>query len=232
MHKIEKAIIKVKFINNDKFMELDKDEKELFYDKYKLVYNHLPVIDLLSIKTRKIINNGLMDSIINKNSSYINYYYVSYFNKILDTPTGKMSRQVLYNDFFNKNESDNLLSRLYQFIEFFYLRSNLGDLKEINNDFFLKAILIVRERVAYKELANKELKDFYEKVLLYIVTYFVSHDNLFGNEKYFLDICNFFEDNLDYLYVYYTSNYVDKYRFIPEDLINKYNNGLVKKMIL
>lgn len=232
MNNIEKALIKVKFINNEKFLELSKDEKELFYDKYKLLYDNLPVIDLLSTKKRKVINNGLMDSIINKNSSYINKYYVSYFNKILDTPTGKMSRYVLYNSFFNKNDPDNMLSRLYKFIEYIYIRTNLGDLKDINNDFFLKAILTVRVRITYKEILNKELRDFYKNVLLYIVTYFVSHDNLFGNEKYFIDICNFFEDNLDYLYLHYVSNYEDKFRYIPEDLINKYNNGLVKKMII
>lgn len=232
MNNIEKALISVKFINNDKFLDFEKDEKNLFLDKYKLVYSHLPLRDKLSIKTRKAINNGLMDSVINKKSSYINEHYMAYINKIMETPTGKMWRHVLFNDFFNKNDEDNMLSRLYKFIEYVYIRVNLGDIDKIKENFFLESILIVRVRVSYTSIVNKKLKDFYENVLLNIVTYFISHDELYGNKDYFLKICNFFEDNLDYLYLHYVSNYEDKYRYIPEDLINKYNNGLVKKMIL
>ena len=125
-----------------------------------------------------------------------------------------------------------MLSRLYKFIEFVYVKSNLGQIKEIEDNFFLKTIYTVRVRVTYSSIANKKLKEFYENILLYIATYFISHDELFGNYEYFLNVCNFFEDNLDYLYLHYTSNYEDKFRYIPEDLINKYNNGLVKKMIL
>ena len=75
------------------------------------------------------------------------------------------------------------------------------------------------------------MKEFYRDVLTYLVAYFVMRDSLINRIGFFNDLCNFFEDNFDFLYLYYTSNYDKKFKFIIDDLINKYNNGLVKKMI-
>ena len=232
MNKLRKSIIKIKFINNPKFMELSDDKKDLFYNKYHLVYNNIPVIDSLSLKNRRNINNGLLDSVNNNTSSYLNNFYMDYINRVLETPTGKVCKNVLYNDFFNKHEKEELLNRIYLFVKYSYSGVHIRFLKEENDQYFYNLLLNIKDRFNYRELPSKTYKEFYEEILFHIVAYFTMHDELISNMDYFNQICNFFEDNIEMLFIHYTTNYNDKYRYIPEDLINKYNNGLVKKMII
>ena len=232
MNKLRKNLIKIKFINNPKFIELCEEKRELFCDKYHLVYNNIPIIDSLSFKNRKNINNGIFESINNNTSSYLNNFYMDYINRVLETPTGKVCKDVLYNDFFNKHDEEELLNRIYLFVKYSFSGVHIKYLKDDNDQYFYNLLLNIKNRIHYRELPNKSYRDFYEEILFYIVSYFTMHDELISNMDYFNQICNFFEDNIEYLFIHYTVNYKDKYRYIPSDLINKYNNGLVKKMII
>ena len=232
MNKIKKSLIKIRFINNPKFKELNEDKKDLFCNKYTLVYNNLPLLDTLSIKNRKNINNGLIESINNDTCAYINSIYLDYVNRVLETPTGKVCKNVLYNDFFNKHESEELLNRIYLFVKYSFSGFNKRFIKDDNDNYFYQLLLNIKNRMSYHELPDKSYKDFYEDILFYIVAYFTMHDELISNIDYFNQICNFFEDNIELLFIHYTTNYKDKYRYIPSDLISKYSNGVVKKMII
>ena len=233
MNVISKSIINIKFIKNGLFYLLDKEEKELFYEKYQLVYDFVPTIDLLSRTNRKNIDTGLMKAIVNGYSSHINSFYIAYFSRILDTPTGQMGKKVLYKNFFNNDQLDGIFSQVYDFINhsgFITIPTDEENMS-LNDASFCKLLLSYRNRLAYYELPNKEMKEFYRDVLTYLLAYFVMRDSLINKLTYFNDLCNFFEDNFDFLYLYYTSNYDKKFKFIIDDLFNKYNNGLVKKMI-
>ena len=78
---------------------------------------------------------------------------------------------------------------------------------------------------------------FYHDVLKYLVAYFVIHEEITGNMEYFDKVCNFFEDHIDYYYTYCIQNYENNYGkhtygYIPEDLIYKYEHGIVTREIV
>ena len=232
MNKIKESLIKIKFINNPKFIELEEGRRNVFCYKYDLVYKNLPVMDKLSIKNRANINNGLLDAINNETSSYISHFYLDYTNRVLETPSGKVCKNLLYKDFFDSNNYDDLLGRLYLFVKYIFHSAHPRNLIDDNDKALYNLLLNIRNRINYHELPDKKYKEFYYEVLLYMVSYFVMYEDLINNMNLFDEICNFFEDHIEFLYNHYTSNYQDKYRYIPEDLFHKYNNGLVKKMII
>ena len=242
MNIIKKSLIKVNYINNPKFKALSEDKKELLYEKYCLVYRNIPVFEKMFINRRYYINKGILDLVDKDMEGCLNSIFIDYLEGRIDGRSVRYVKNCLYRDFydFSDYKRDVVPYLVFDSIDhsFYggYPKKLLGDK---NNEKIFDLVRNVRSRINYHDLKTKDENriHFYKKILMYIVAYFVIHNEITENIDYFDKICNFFEDNFDYFYSYCNDNYeedynVHTYGYIPDVLIDKYNNGIVRKVIV
>lgn len=242
MNAIKKNLIKINYIHYPKFKELSDEKKELLYEKHSLVYKNIPVSEKMFLNRRRHINKGILDLVDKDMANCLNSIFIEYLEGRIDGRSVRYTKDYLYRSFYNFNgyRRDVVPYLVYDSIDSgFYGGYPKKILNDENNKEIFALIQNIRFRVNYRDLKtkDKQMIGFYHDVLKYLVAYFVIHEEITGNMEYFDKVCNFFEDHIDYYYTYCIQNYENNYGkhtygYIPEDLIYKYEHGIVTREIV
>ena len=242
MNVISRCLLNIKFKNDDLLNKLTVEEKDNWIEKYHLVHRLMPISDRINPDKRKIVEEGLYNSLKNNKTRYISSYYLYYarmkisLREFIDRyDPGKVYKQL-----FNNRTEEELIEVLVDFVRYYQHRNfnknpiirEKSTLTYLEDNSFIILHGIYLNLIEYKVFDSNEKKWFYDSVMSYLLAYFFMNDNLYYRVDYYQNIVCFLEDNIDYLYPYYATNFGDKINKIPEDLIEKYNNGkVIKKRI-
>ncbi len=232
------SIIRINYLNNQKFIELSQDEKNRFETKFNIIHDRIPFLRNMSFDINKIINTGLINLVKDKRENFINQIYMDFVENLVINFGGQLirDRKHSYNEAFIFNNENDYYDTLSLFVDYVnslipnYSLVNLMDMMNKKNyDFskneeFFKLFMWFRPEVEY----FKKKDSFYTGVLKNLFIYFISRNELIVDYNYFSDLMNKLHDD-KMLLDYYRMNYYNNEQEIPKDLIKRYNPN--KKII-
>ena len=226
------SLLKINYINNSKFRELSKDEKDRFIYKHNIIHERLPFIRNVSFSINNIINNGLINLIHENREDFINQMYMDFVENLIISVGGTKYRyrKLSYKRSFMFNNENDYYRTFLLFIDYInslipnYSLVNLMNLmNDKNYDFeknqeFIKLFMYYRPMVEYYQKSDS----YYTNLIKHVLAYFLTSNELINNKELFSDIIGKLYDDKSLL-DYYRMNYNDKDREVPKDLIKRYN---------
>ena len=85
---ISTTLLKANNMFNLDYIDLSKDEKQRFDNKYTLIHERMPFIRSLSTDINKTINKGLINLIKNNRECFINQIYIDYVENLICNVSG------------------------------------------------------------------------------------------------------------------------------------------------
>ena len=79
----DNKLIKLTYINNPKFKELTKEQKDRFIYRYTIVHSRIPFLRNLSISINKAINEGIINLVKNNRDCLINQLYIDFIENLI-----------------------------------------------------------------------------------------------------------------------------------------------------
>ena len=226
----DNKLIKLTYINNPKFMELTKEQKDRFIYRYTIVHSRMPFLRNFSIDINKSINEGIINLVKNNRDCLINQLYIDFIENLIINMSGfkYRYRRLSYKDAFTFDCEDDYYKMVNLFVKFWeYLVSEdmvgtssiklTKNYKEVYNNNFINLW-----REYHRILKGKD--PFFDKISRYLLIYFLTHNEVNCDYNlYYTIIKKLYYDKT--LLDYYRMNYSNNEQAIPSDLIKRYNTN-------
>lgn len=223
-------LLKLIYINNPKFIELTKEQKDRFIYRYTIVHSRMPFSRNLSIDINKSINEGIINLVKDNRDCLTNQLYIDFVENLIVNMSGfkYRYRKLSYKDAFTFNSEEDYYKMIDLFVKFFeYLvsedligRESIKLTKNYKEEYNNNFINLWSEY--HRILKGKDL--FFDKISRYLLIYFLTHNEVNCDFNLYYTIINkLFNDKT--LLDYYQMNYLSNEQAIPDDLIKKYKTN-------